>query len=532
MSVELVLAAVAAADLCLKYGKKLMSAYRDFKGASEAVQERLLIVEAMWSKTASQIEFARVVFKVLEEEHCGVYLRILETLHCKFSLAISKIESVTKTSAGSGVKKLKYVLSRDDIDDAVAQLQTWHTIFDPTWFLMLRIDNKLIDTELLKSPGIADAPITPSRRPSYVSSMHSTLVTARSIRDSLKGEGTAEPHVSLAEDGLDWSTTQAIEYSTTSLVRKTGSTKVFAIDTIDCTPKYDLQPLRTAVDSMAKKLKKNDINYFGLLTCKGVVKRKDSKTKRLISMNLIFQLPIPETGNVPVSLRSHLLKERTFSLSRVLDIANQLARAVIFIHTFDFVHKNIRPETILVFPDHSTKSELGSAFLVGFDSFRHVNLQTLKIGDKAWERNLYRHPSRQGIQAQEAYIMQHDVYSLGVCLLELGLWESFVDYQTQTDGSDQEKLPGAGLGIGLEGFAFESNDSGTSKIKDRLVELAKTRLPIRMGDRYAAVVVTCLTCLDPDNKEFGGEEMQDEDGILVGVRFIERVLLKLGDIVL
>lgn len=54
---------------------------------------------------------------------------------------------------------------------------------------------------------------------------------------------------------------------------------------------------------------------------------------------------------------------------------------------------------------------------------------------------------------------------------------------------------------------------------------------MRMGDKYTAVVITCLICLDADNEGFAGEEeMKDDDGILIGVQFIERVLLKLSGI--
>jgi hypothetical protein len=45
-----------------------------------------------------------------------------------------------------------------------------------------------------------------------------------------------------------------------------------------------------------------------------------------------------------------------------------------------------------------------------------------------------------------------------------------------------------------------------------------------MGTKYAQVVETCLNCLDPDNTDFGDErEFQDADGILVGVRYVEKV---------
>ena len=49
-------------------------------------------------------------------------------------------------------------------------------------------------------------------------------------------------------------------------------------------------------------------------------------------------------------------------------------------------------------------------------------------------------------------------------------------------------------------------------------------LPLDMGTRYAEVVETCLTCLDEGNADFGDEaEFQDRDGILVAVRYIEKV---------
>ncbi len=52
--------------------------------------------------------------------------------------------------------------------------------------------------------------------------------------------------------------------------------------------------------------------------------------------------------------------------------------------------------------------------------------------------------------------------------------------------------------------------------------LAKTELPQRVGDRYTEVVVTYLTCLDSKNLDFSGEKkFEDQDGIIVGLRFIE-----------
>ena len=63
-----------------------------------------------------------------------------------------------------------------------------------------------------------------------------------------------------------------------------------------------------------------------------------------------------------------------------------------------------------------------------------------------------------------------------------------------------------------------------SLVKDCLVDLAQQRLPCRMGDKYTEIMVTCLTCLDESNPDFGdSREFEDSDGVLVGVRFIEKV---------
>jgi hypothetical protein len=44
-----------------------------------------------------------------------------------------------------------------------------------------------------------------------------------------------------------------------------------------------------------------------------------------------------------------------------------------------------------------------------------------------------------------------------------------------------------------------------------------------MRTQYSDVVETCITCLDPANEKFGDErEFEDEDGICVGVRYIEK----------
>ena len=188
-----------------------------------------------------------------------------------------------------------------------------------------------------------------------------------------------------------------------------------------------------------------------------------------------------------------------------------------YIHTCGFVHKSIRPETVLIFKTHN--SILGKSFLLGFEKFRLAEGRTMRRGDCLWEKDLYRHPCRQGLNPEEDYVMQHDIYSLGVCLLEIGLWESFVIYH-----DDEGHSPSPSPALAISNDTERDDIEQASLVKDSLVDLAKKRLPSRMGDKYTEIAVTCLTCLDETNEDFGDDsEFQDADGVLIGVRYIEKV---------
>jgi serine/threonine protein kinase len=198
------------------------------------------------------------------------------------------------------------------------------------------------------------------------------------------------------------------------------------------------------------------------------------------------------------------------------------------VHVYGFVHKGIRPETVLIFQDNISK--LAASFLLGFEKFRPAQPgRTLKASDSVWERNLYRHPWRQGLRLEDEYVMQHDIYSLGVCLLEIGVWRTPVVYnETDTDNEDGPKPFSL---IPLLNNSQENEFRKAIMLKDSLVAIAQRELPSRMGDKYTEIVISCLTCLDDSNPDFSDEsEFKDEDDVIIGVRYIEKILLGLSNI--
>jgi hypothetical protein len=130
------------------------------------------------------------------------------------------------------------------------------------------------------------------------------------------------------------------------------------------------------VRDLARLLSKADPWTFGLLCCHGVVKVVDGDGA-VVQFQFIFDIP-PSLSN-PRALRDLLLEREPHPLNQRFQLAKQLAQSVMYVHTSGFVHKNIRPETIVVFQDQ--RSVLGPSFLIGFERFRPAAAGTNFRGD-------------------------------------------------------------------------------------------------------------------------------------------------------
>lgn len=190
---------------------------------------------------------------------------------------------------------------------------------------------------------------------------------------------------------------------------------------------------------------------------------------------------------------------------------------------------------------------------MGFEQFRREDGGTRLRGDDSWQQNLCktffhfpvipltgslldRHPTRQCTDPKARYQMQHDIYSLGVVLLEIGLWTSFVLYDLEKSSSP---IPNNILGP-TELTKFPKILGDASQVKQRFEDLATNELPARLGRRYSDIVLLCLRCsddgtgVDKNGKGFGvnAADWTDEDGLTIGVRYIENVLMKMQEIVI
>lgn len=537
-----ILGIVGVVDICCKWGKKLVGICEAFKHADTQLDENICLLEARWLRIECQLQMVRKMEPLLDDRHRRVQQRSLEIVVAKLKVAISKLDGlITKPDLTQGplakpeVKKLKYAFVKDGLAEAILELERWQQIFDPSWFLMLRIADPQVDSLLAASAH---------RRLS--ASLPAAQAMRRAINDST-GD-TDRPDKYLLLEGLVAGSIRPVPFSTASTARRADNQQSVLLDPVTCASRTSANAMIRDIRNFARSLRHADPATFGLLECKGILKEEEGDealvgtgATSIFPAGLAFVFRLPATHLHVECLRGRLLggADRVHdSLSERFTLARQMAVAVSYVHLYGFVHKNIRPETVLLchpqLPGCILSKGAGIAevaretvALVGFDVLRNAEGKTSLKGDDDWEKNLYRHPQRQGLSLHVDYEMRHDIYSLGVCLLEIGLWESFVD----CGAGSGAPLLGPGLGVSDGGMSGPELLEGPERVKGRLLRLARGLLRSKMGTVYGKVVETCLTCLDKDNVDFGDEkEFHDEDGVVVGVRYIEKVVARLCEI--
>lgn len=477
-------------DIETRYGRILIEICATLKGAETEITERVLCIENHLKRTSMQLDFLKQIWESLDKEHQTIQTQILQVLISKLKIIISKLEGLSE-------KRWKYVLIKQCLDKSIEDIDLWQRMFDPSWFLIMKVSSPFIDQEF-------------NRTGSTVSLITSTP----GLRNALREQPLDKVSIFLPKDGLDTTRTRRIRFASARCIPKSGSEKWFIVDCVPCDPQVDAGMVTKDVRDLARKLSSVEPLTFGILQCRGVVRYVEPVSGRPFSFDFVFRIP-EELSSEPKSLRTYLSSSLELTLTERFELAKQMAKSISYVHTLGFVHKNLRPETVLGFPKIGSGSDL--FFLVGFENIRTADGRTLRSGDSTWEKNLYRHPHRQGLNPEDIYTMQHDIYSLGVCLLEVGLWESFLLY----DDSTTAPLPAAALSVTLDGPVCKQ----PALMKEHLVALARRDLPKRMGVRYEQLVINCLTCLDKDNADFGNQsEFKDIDGVLVCVRYIEKVI--------
>ncbi|EOA83408.1 uncharacterized protein SETTUDRAFT_95104, partial [Exserohilum turcica Et28A] len=216
------------------------------------------------------------------------------------------------------------------------------------------------------------------------------------------------------------------------------------------------------------------------LSCMGYI--DDPLNKRSL---ILYRAPQshPWASNPP-SLHDMICKGPTArpSLSSRFLTARALTTSVLEAHASGWVHGNITSRSIAMLPRSLQDPEL-SPFLIGWGVLQSLDTNTRYF---PLEQNLYRHGERFGHPSAE-YRNEHEVYSLGVVLLELGLWRTM----SSVFARRLEKTPR---------FERANQREVFRRVHNAMLGWANSsEIEREMGKGYARVVTKCLTwgCGDP-----------------------------------
>jgi hypothetical protein len=222
---------------------------------------------------------------------------------------------------------------------------------------------------------------------------------------------------------------------------------------------------------------------FGVLPCRGFYYDEMHRDSGIL---LIWNLPNPPPGQLPSpeppslkTLLEELISPSQESARFFAKVAIRLVRAIYELHLARWYHKSICLNNIIVVDNNWDKP-----YLVGFRTARftdgHSDPASRPLMD--WKDRYFQHPDRyDSIRPSSArFQMKHDIYSLGVLLLELQKGRHF------GRGSEMETTLGNCDGVAL---------------KTEFVRLAESKDVCLLGEAYIAPIVHCLRSFEKLDKD-------------------------------
>ncbi|KAI1118193.1 hypothetical protein F5Y14DRAFT_447075 [Nemania sp. NC0429] len=242
--------------------------------------------------------------------------------------------------------------------------------------------------------------------------------------------------------------------------------------------------------------KANSLNHSSkpaglkILNCVGVIKPGDPKGM----YGLVYQYPSGTKS--PPSTLLHLLTgqwkkpDEQPTLGSKFRLAFALADFLKEYHTIDWLHERFNSHNILFFNSFTALNDeseaISNPYIVGLHKSRPDGSFWLTDGPLA-DADLgdYQHPdyTKGGLRYRPAF----DYYSLGVVLLEIGLWRP------------------------ISSWGSKFRDSTADEVRSDLIEFCRSRLCIKMGVVYRDVVLRCMDSSLEYDTNVGGQVIEDED---------------------
>lgn len=233
--------------------------------------------------------------------------------------------------------------------------------------------------------------------------------------------------------------------------------------------------IKSRTQQLAGLLSASGENRLGTLPFKGLVDQRNMSRHAFV-----FNFPLDaDTNSSPETLHSVIdtpSSANLWPLAARFRVAQTVAKSIGAFHADGWVHKGVRSQSVAFFKNRDSKILLrDSPYLVDIEYSRPESGSTLLLRDNDDEKNLYRHPEIQDV-ARSSFSKLHDIYSLGVVLLEIAMWQTARGIVNDVIKRDKFK-PDAVNAIGLQ------------KI---YINRTKRRVEHLMGTAYQSAVLACL----------------------------------------
>lgn len=388
-------------------------------------------------------------------------------------------EDAEKTQKAIGImKKLRWAIVDKEkfetlITDVSRFINDLYSLISP---LDAKILAKAVAGELLRTTNL-------QRVADIQSAAHGTrkdvaaLATRRkrALLSTLKGQTIRKMALPGDHNALSESKTGETVNRTVALYRDQ--------DGVKCPVMVEWKALSATASDSRKSLvaqRLNNLAYFlhqedddrdsGALQCIGTINAGQVDDK--IKIGLVFEIPSFVPPHSLPSCLSEILPENDDSettdeldLGDKFRLAQSLSQTLYSIHVSNWLHKSIRSSNVISFASSKrakgTKFSVSSTFLAGYELARPLGVSEFTVGPSGHDQDFYAHPSYR--LGKVRYCRLFDIYSLGVVLLEIGLWR-------------RVKLGGL----------------SATRVQETLIQACKDELGPAMGVRYREAVRCCL----------------------------------------
>lgn len=236
------------------------------------------------------------------------------------------------------------------------------------------------------------------------------------------------------------------------------------------------ETVKARVNQLASILDTSGLNKLGTLPFKGLVHQPE-----LGRHAFVFEIPEDAEPSDPISLHSIIESRRSLSLSTRFKIAQRIALSLGNFHADGWIHKGVRSQSVVFF-NHREEETTGQdnlcyvPYLVNFE-YSRPNGASSTLAAYTSEVDPYLHADLQG-SFRPPHSKTHDIYSLGVILLEIAVWQTA---KAMTDQSQRDRKR-----------AGEPRSMSALEISKFYSWYAKRKIAHNMGEAYSSAVLLCL----------------------------------------